>query len=322
VASLATVLTYIGIALFIALGLDPIIRWLERHRLPRTLAVPLVLVALLVLLAGLMFLFIPKLIEQARALIAQVPEIVTSVSQSGWVNNLGQLLSGYVDVSALLKSAGAFVSTPSNLLTLGGGLLAIGAGIAGGLTGGLIVFVLTLYFVITLPAIKRATCQLVPASGREKFQEVSEDIARTVSSYVIGQLGLALLNGVLSAVFLSVVQAPIPYLLALLAFVGALIPLVGTVFSAVVITLVCLIASPQTALIAAIYYLVYMQVEAYILTPRIMSRAVAVPGSLVVIAAVTGGTLGGILGALVAIPLAASALVVIDKVVIPRQNSL
>ncbi|HSU71556.1 MAG TPA: AI-2E family transporter [Micrococcaceae bacterium] len=322
VSSLASVLTYIGIALFIALGLDPIIRWLEQRRLPRPLAVPAVLATLLALLAGLMFLFIPKLIEQARALIAQVPEIVTGVSRSGWVNDLEQLLSGYVDINALLRNAGAFVSTPSNLLTLGGGLLAIGAGIAGGLTGGLIVFVLTLYFVITLPGIKRAAYQLVPASGREKFKEVSEDIAGAVSSYVIGQLGLALLNGVLSAIFLSVVQAPIPYLLAVLAFVGALIPLVGTVLSAIIITLVCLIASPQTALVAAIYYLVYMQIEAYILTPRIMSRAVAVPGSLVVIAAVTGGTLGGILGALVAIPLAASALVIIQKVVVPRQNSL
>ncbi len=322
VASLATVLSYIGIALFIALGLDPIIRWLEHRQLPRSAAVAVVLIALFVLLAALVLLFIPQLIAQAKALISALPGIFTQVADAGWVNSMEQLLAGYLDVNALVKSAGAFFSKPANLMTLGGGILAVGSGIASGLTGILIVVVLTLYFVITLPAMKRSTYQLVPASRRAKFAEVTEDISTAVSSYVIGQLGLAALNGVLSAIFLSLVHAPAPLLLALLAFVGALIPLVGTVVSAVIITLVSLVTSPQTALIVGIYYLVYMQVEAYILTPRIMNKAVAVPGSLVVISAVAGGTLGGILGALVAIPLAASGIIIIKKVLIPRQNSL
>ena len=91
---------------------------------------------------------------------------------------------------------------------------------------------------------------------------------------------------------------------------------------AVIITLVCLAASPATALAAAIYYLIYMQLEAYVLSPRIMNRAVAVPGALVVIAAVAGGTLGGVLGALVAIPVAASLIIIIQKVVFPRQDAM
>jgi predicted PurR-regulated permease PerM len=95
---------------------------------------------------------------------------------------------------------------------------------------------------------------------------------------------------------------------------------VGTVTGSAIIVLVCLFASPLTALVAAIYYIVYMQVEAYVLSPRIMNRAVSVPGAVVVIAAVAGGSLGGILGALVAIPVAASAIIVIQKVVFPRQD--
>ncbi|MCY0903742.1 AI-2E family transporter [Arthrobacter sp. H14-L1] len=322
VASLSTVLSYIGIALFIALGLDPIIRWLEHRHLPRSVAVAVVLIALLVIVTALVLLFIPRLITQTKALIPQLPGIFTQVADAGWVSSVEQLLAGYLDVNSLVKGAGDFFSKPANLMTLGGGILAVGSGIATGLTGILIVVVLTLYFVITLPAMKRAAYQLVPASRRAKFTEVTEDISTAVSSYVIGQLGLAILNGVLSAIFLSLVHAPIPLLLALLAFVGALIPLVGTVISAVIITLVSLVSSPQTALIVGIYYLVYMQVEAYILTPRIMNKAVAVPGSLVVISAVAGGTLGGILGALVAIPLAASGIIIVQKVLIPRQNSL
>ena len=321
ISSLSTVLSYIGISLFIALGLDPVIRWLERKRLPRPAAVAVVLVGLLAVTAGVLFLVIPRIIEQTRNLIEQAPTMVHQLSASGWVQHIQQLLGGLVDVNALVRSAGTFLSDPTNLVAIGGGLLAVGQGLAGGVTGLLIIIVLTLYFIVSMRGMKRALYQLVPASRRKKFAEVTEDISAAVSSYVIGQLILAALNGILSAIVLTTVGAPIPLLLSLLAFLGALVPLVGTVVSAIIITLVCVVASPQTALIVGIYYLIYMQVEAYILTPRIMNQTVSVPGALVVIAAITGGTLAGILGALVAIPLAASALIIIRKILIPRQNT-
>ncbi|WP_269044920.1 AI-2E family transporter [Paenarthrobacter sp. Z7-10] len=322
VASLATVLAYIVIALFIALGLDPVVGWLERLRLPRPAAVVLLFAALLAVLAGIVLLVVPLIIQQARDLIESVPALVTQASETPWIRYMERLLAGYIDVNALVNNIGSFFKVPANLLALGGGLLAVGKGIASGVTGVVIVFVLTLYFVVSMRGMKRSLYQLVPASRRDKFAEVTEDISTAVSSYVMGQLSLSVLNGVLSAIVLSLVGAPVPLLLALFALVGALIPLVGTAVSATIITLISLIASPQTALIVGIYYLIYMQVEAYILTPRIMNRAVAVPGSLVVVAAVTGGTLAGILGALVAIPVAAAALIIIRKVIVPRQNLL
>jgi predicted PurR-regulated permease PerM len=113
--------------------------------------------------------------------------------------------------------------------------------------------------------------------------------------------------------------------LAFVAFLFSLIPLVGTLSGSFIIVLVCLIpglGSPLTGLVAAIYYLIYMQVEAYVLSPNIMRRAVAVPGAVVVIAALAGGSLLGILGALIAIPVAASILLIIKQVLIPRQNEL
>lgn len=112
-----------------------------------------------------------------------------------------------------------------------------------------------------------------------------------------------------------------PALLALVAFIGSLIPLVGTLSGSIINTLLCLFVSPTTALITGIYYLVYMQIEAYVISPRIMSKAVAVPGAIVVIAAVGGGSLGGVLGALVAIPIAASAIIIIQKVLFPAQDA-
>ena len=121
----------------------------------------------------------------------------------------------------------------------------------------------------------------------------------------------------------SIIDAPFPAVLAVVALLFSLIPLVGTLTGSTIIVLTCLIpglGSPTIALIAAIYYLIYMQLEAYVISPRIMSRAVAIPGAVVVVAALAGGSLLGLLGALIAIPAAASVLIIYRQVVIPRQN--
>jgi predicted PurR-regulated permease PerM len=172
----------------------------------------------------------------------------------------------------------------------------------------------------------------VPASKRPRFIDLAEQIVDSVGFYVIGQISLGVINGVLSAIFLSLIGAPFPAVLAVIAFFFSLIPLVGTLTGSTIIVLTCLIPglggggglfgleSPLLALVAAIYYLVYMQIEAYIISPRIMNRAVAIPGAVVVIAALAGGALLGLLGALIAIPVAASILIIYRQVIIPRQN--
>ena len=127
----------------------------------------------------------------------------------------------------------------------------------------------------------------------------------------------------MSFIFLNIVGAKYPALFAFLAFLFALIPLVGTMSGSILITLSCLLFDGVPTMIAVgIFYLVYMQIEAYVLNPNIMNRAVKVPGVIVVIAALAGGTLLGILGALIAIPVAASILLIINQVVVPRQNEL
>jgi len=146
-----------------------------------------------------------------------------------------------------------------------------------------------------------------------------------VGRYVIGQFTLAAINGIVSFVFLSAIGAQQPAVFAFIAFLGSIIPLVGTISGSAIIVLAqiaLLPQSPSTWITAAIWYIVYMQVEAYVLSPRIMRRAVHVPGVIVVIAALTGGTLLGVLGALIAIPVAASVLLIIREVVVPRQDAL
>jgi predicted PurR-regulated permease PerM len=311
------VFVYIGVALFLALGLDPIVAFIER-KLPRPAAVTIVVAVVLLAFAGIILAVVPLLIEQVTNLIDNGPQMVEDFMASAWYADVtAQFGSAFEDAAAGVLS---FVQDPGNILNISGGVFAVGAGIAGGFTGVVIVLILTLYFMASLRKMKHLATRFVPAYHRDTFREILEDVSGAVGRYVMGQASLALVNGILSLIFLTIIGAPVPALLALIAFIGSMIPLVGTLAASIINSLICLFVSPVTALIAIIYYLVYMQIEAYVLSPRIMSKAVAVPGALVVIAAVAGGALGGILGALVAIPIAASIIIIVQKVVFPAQD--
>ncbi|KQQ07944.1 hypothetical protein ASF46_11205 [Rathayibacter sp. Leaf296] len=320
VVELSTVLTYVFVALFFSLGLDPLVSWLERKRIPRALAITIVFAVVVLGFAGLLLYIIPILVAQLTLFVTDAPRIVTDIASQPWVLDLEQQLRGVINVDELIQTVQTFIGDPQNLLSLGGGLLAVGTGIASGVTGAIIVLILTLYFLASLRSMKSVAYRFAPASHRAKAREVGEEITGAVGRYVVGQVTLAGVNGVLTFILLVSIGGPVPALLACVAFLGSLIPLVGTISGAAIISLACLLASPLTALVAAIYYLVYMQVEAYVLSPRIMARAVSVPGAVVVIAAVAGGTIAGVLGALVAIPVAASIIIVVQKVVFPRQD--
>ncbi|KQQ19315.1 hypothetical protein ASF48_15400 [Rathayibacter sp. Leaf299] len=321
VVELSTVLTYVFVALFFSLGLDPLVSWLERKRIPRALAITIVFAVVLLGFAGLLLYIIPILVAQLTLFVTDAPRIVTDIASQPWVLDLEQQLRGVINVDELIQTVQTFIGDPQNLLSLGGGLLAVGTGIASGVTGAIIVLILTLYFLASLRSMKSVAYRFAPASHRAKAREVGEEITGAVGRYVVGQVTLAGVNGVLTFILLVSIGGPVPALLACVAFLGSLIPLVGTISGAAIISLACLLASPLTALVAAIYYLVYMQIEAYVLSPRIMARAVSVPGAVVVIAAVAGGTIAGVLGALVAIPVAASIIIVVQKVVFPRQDA-
>ena len=206
---------------------------------------------------------------------------------------------------------------------VGGSIIAIVGALIAGFAGAFIVLILTIYFTASTPSLKRSVYQLVPASKRARFIDLGEQITDSVGYYVIGQVSLGVINGVLSAIFLSIIEAPFPAVLAVIAFFFSLIPLVGTLTGSIDHRPDLPdpgSAPPRPRSSPAIYYLIYMQIEAYVISPRIMNRAVSVPGAVVVIAALAGGSLLGLLGALVAIPVAASILIIYRQVVIPRQN--
>jgi predicted PurR-regulated permease PerM len=323
VQTLSTILLYVGTALFLSLGLEPVVAWLERRKLKRGVAVLLTVLGVLAVFAGIVWMIVPIIVSQVSQLIEAITTFLNSTSLEDVKNWIHSVFPA-IQVSAIDDTISNFQDwLLSNWGDITGSVINVGIAFFGGLTGAFIVLILTIYFTASTPNLKSAVYSLVPASKRPRFIDLSEQISDSVGYYVMGQGALGVTNGVLSAIFLTIIGAPFPAVLAVIAFFFSLIPLVGTLTGAAIIVLTCLLpelGSPLTALVAAIYYLIYMQLEAYLISPRIMNRAVSVPGAVVVIAALAGGSLLGLLGALVAIPVAASILIVYRQVVVPRQN--
>ena len=319
VANLSTVLIYIALALFAALGLDPTVRFLERRGLSRAISVVVAILGLVVVAGLVVWMVLPVVIDQVASFVRSVPGMIQEFTRSDIYATLdAQFGDQFQDLVADVQT---FLTDPGNIAAIGGGALQVGASIANAISGIIVVLVLTLYFVATLPSIKSGMLRLAPARDRARASDITEQITDSVGAYVMGMVVLAFCNAVLAFLLYLFLGLPFPPLMATVAFCITLIPLVGSVIFWIIGTSLALFTNPVAALVFALIYLVYMQIEAYVITPRVMNKAVAVPGALVVIGALAGGTLLGLLGALVAVPVAASILIIIKQVLIPRQDS-
>jgi len=318
VSQLATVITYVVLALLLALGLNPLVKLLQKIKFPKILAITVVVLGFFGSLALLISLALPVAIEEAAVFIQQVPTLISSFFSldiiSQWDERLGGTLTnagnGLID----------FISNAENWPTLLGGVFEVGLGVVSATFGVILVGILTLYFMSSLDEIRGYLSRLVSKSKRASFLSISDQISASVGRWVIGQLSIALIHSAVVFTFLSIVQAPFVLLLTFIAFLFALVPLVGPVIAFVLISSFSLLAGVQTALAVAIFYLIYLQIDAYLISPRVMKKAVSIPSAAVVIAALAGGTLMGVLGALIAIPIAASALLIIREVWMPKQE--
>jgi predicted PurR-regulated permease PerM len=262
--TLSSVLVSIGAALFIALALEPVVRRLEKRGLSRGLSITVVFAAFVVVFGGVIAIVAPVAVTQITEFAKAVPGYVANIQNTAWFQALGAATGQDDTYQLLLDQARSWLSNPANLLAVGGGALAVGTGIVQFVSTGLIVLVLTLYFLASMRSMKAALQRLAPAYAR---------------------------------------------------------PRLASITALLLMTVVTLFSSPVSALIFAVVYLVDMQVEAYVLTPRVMNKAVDIPGTLVLIGAMVGGTLLGLLGALVAVPVTASVLLIIKDTYIPRQDA-
>ncbi|HEY8295067.1 MAG TPA: AI-2E family transporter [Micrococcaceae bacterium] len=310
-------LLWILTALFIALGLDPVVRWLEGRKIPRPAGIVIALVVLVGLVTAFFATLIPTIVDQTTQLVAKAPGWITDFLNSDFFRSID---NQYHVRDTITEQVTKFAANTQAVGGIFGGVLGVGTTIANGLFGALIVLVLSLYFLASLPAMKRWAYRLAPRSRRARVEVLSDEITRSVGNYVIGQACVAVLNATYAFIVMSIVHVPFSVLLAFMVALLAFIPLVGGLIAGVTVTLVALTAGWQTAVLYAILYFAYLQFEAYFVSPRIMQRAVAVPGSLAVISVIAGGSLLGVLGALIAIPTAAAVLLLVREVFVARQD--
>lgn len=315
VVAAQSVVILVVVALFIALGLDPLVRRLSRVGMKRGLAILLVLFGVLVALTLVLYATIPVFIEQVGNLIDAAPGILQETLRNPQVNALNERYQ-------VISKAQEFISSGSLLKGAFGGLLGAASAVLGAVFSGFTLLILALYFLVSLPQIRNAIVRLAPGSGRARAGYLTDQIFLRISAYISGTFVVALIAGVLSYIFLLIVGlGEFALALAVLVAVLDIIPLIGATLGAIVVVIIGFTQSPTVGIACLIFYALYQQFENYVVQPRVFKRAVDVPGVLVVIAALVGGSLLGITGALLAVPVAAVALLILREVAQPRLDA-
>ena len=306
------VLILIGLALFIAAGLDPVVGWLVRHRVPRWAAVVTVVAATLAVVAAFLAAAIPPLTAEITALAHQIPHYLHDLQNRN--SQLGRLNVRYhvqQRLTKLLSSRGS---------SLAGGVLGAGALVLGTASAILAVAVLSIYFLAGLPRIKLFAYQLVPHSRRPRVILIGDEILAKVGGYVLGNVITSVIAGLGTFFWLLAFGIPYPVLLAMFVALLDLIPVIGSTIGGAVVTLVALTVSLPVAIATLVFYIGYRLAEDYLIVPRIMGRTVQVPAIVSLIAVLIGGVLAGIVGALVAIPVAAAIRLLLREITIRRLD--
>ncbi|MGC5171406.1 AI-2E family transporter [Microbacterium sp. DT81.1] len=318
IGSIATILTYIVLALFVSLGLDPVVRRLERAGMKRGAGIAVVFGGFAVLVALFLIFVLPPVLAQIVEFIVSIPQAMTDIQQSDWFMSLSDDLQA--SLGAGLDQLSGSLSDPQTMAAITGGALSVGLGVASFVSASFIVVALTLYFLASLTGMKQALYALAPARNRPRLSDMTERITASVGGALIGSVILSSINASVVFVLHLLIGLPFPALMAVIAFVVTLIPLFGSVIFWIVATIVALFSSPDQALIFGIAYLIYIQLESYVVSPRVMTRAIAIPAALVLIGALVGGALAGVLGVLLALPVMASLLLILREVVVPQQD--
>ncbi len=309
-----SVLVLVIVSAFLAVGLNPLVELLMHRGVRRRWAVLVVSLGVLSLLTLFVVALVPVLRDQITALIASAPDWLDKLQTNRTIEDLDKKYD-------VIDKAKEKLQDPQLAQQVFGSVFTVGLAVLNALLNAFLIFVLTLYFLSALPQIKRACYSLAPASRRDRVTSLGDEILRRVGGYVAGAFVVALTAGVTSFVFLEFAGLG-QYALALALVVAILdfIPLIGATIGAVIVSAIGFATSPGVGIACVIFYVVYQQIENYVIYPRVMRSSVNVPGVITVIAVLIGGTLLGVVGALLAIPTAAAALLLFREIILPRQD--
>jgi predicted PurR-regulated permease PerM len=310
----ALLLVYISALL--AIGFGPVVHTIEHRlapgtqRLPRWLAILIVYLVMVGVLTVVGLLVIPPLIEQAQELWTRLPELL---------DNGQSLLMRYGLLNHKITLEEAVRSGPAGGNAVGTVATAV-TRVVGGILEFLTILILTFYLLIESNTLFAGFARLFPRPDRPRVEAAARKISAKVSAWLSGQLMLAGTIGASAAIGLYLLGVPYFYVLALVAALGEMVPVVGPIFSAVPAIAVAATVSPRTVLFVIIFFLVQQQIENHLLVPKVMERQVGVSAVTVIVALLIGGSLLGIVGAILAVPSAAILQVVIQELLDERDR--
>jgi predicted PurR-regulated permease PerM len=307
----AGILLLIFIALFLAIGLNPAVVRLTRLGLPRGAAVGVVTLGVLLLFCGGLFALVPPVVTESGEVIDKLPEYIEQLNENATIRDLNERY----DIIDRVSSA----VTPNTVSGALGGVLGGASLVFGTVFRVLTVLVLTIYFMAAFDRMKAGAFQLVPASRRERVSLITDEILTKVGAYMVGALAIAVVAGVSTYIFLIIAGVAYPFALAVVVAVCDLIPQIGATLGAVVVSLVGFAESLGAGIACVVFFLIYQQVENYLVYPKVMRRSVEVSDVAAIVAALLGVALFGVIGALVAIPAVAAIQLILREVVVPRQ---
>ena len=315
VSDIGTALELIGLALFLAIGLDPAVAWLTARRFPRWAAVVVVVLLVLAFIGAFVAAAVGPISHEIHELQVNEPKWRSEAENGkGWI---GHLVRQFHLTSDLKSGKLTKAINPS---TVAGGVVGAGKIVVSAISAVVITSVLTVYFLIALPAVRSFWLRLMPRSRRLRVAALSDEVLSRVGGFVLGNLLTSLVAGIGTWVWLTIFGVPYPLLLSLLVAVLDLIPMVGSTIAGIVVSAVALSVSLPVALGTLAFYIGYRFFEDYLLTPRVMRHTVRISPGLVVIATLVGGVLLGLIGALVAIPVAAGIHLVLEQVTFPSLD--
>ena len=315
--SVSQIFVLILVSLFLATGLNPAVEALRKRNLSRGSAVAVIFSSVILFVVFFAFVVVPPVVNQGTNLIENAPQLLDDLMKNRTINSLNDQF-GLIDT--LQSRLNSVTSDGTLLISTFGGVIGVGQSILSGFFTALTILVLTLYFITSLPQAVTLGLSLVPASRRERVGKLTNAVIERVGLFVGSQILIAAMAGVFVVLLTSILGMPSPIAIGMIVFVVALIPLIGHFIGAGVVTLIALTQSPLIGLIAFVAYVLYVQIENYIVTPRIMKRTLSVPGAVTIISALIGSSLLGLVGGLLAVPVAASIILILDEVVIPRAN--
>jgi predicted PurR-regulated permease PerM len=307
-----SVLVLIGLALFVAVGLNPVISWLTRHRFPRWAAILTVMACALGLVGLFLTLTVPQLAAQTSGLAHQLPHYLQRLQSHN--SELGKLNARYHIEPRLQKLA---TGQAGSLI---GGVLGAGQLVLSGVSSVLVVSVLSIYFLAGLPQMKGVAARLIPRSHRARGIVLGDEISRKIGGYVFGKIVTAFIIGAGTTVWMLALGIPYAVLFGLFLGLIDMIPVIGSYIGLTAVTLIALTVSLPVAVATLGFSIVFKLAEDYLIVPRVMNRTVQVPGSVSLAAVLIGGALLGIVGALVAIPVAAVIRLLLEELAFPRLD--